>query len=180
MKEYKLSELKEFALEIYNRLDIDKNPVFLCVGSDKVVADSLAPIVGEILVNKYNIPAFVYGSLDYNINATNLSFVINYIECEHPHSQIVLIDATLSQNVGNVIVTNGSFAGLGKILPIKKLGDFSILGVVGKKEKTFQLSSTRLRLIKDLSCFIAKGIAMAIFVKGENKIKLKVSKIRHV
>lgn len=165
MKEFSGNNIKDFALEIYNQLTGEDLPVFLCVGSDKVVADSLAPIVAEMLVHKYNVPAYVYGGLEYNINATNLSLVTNYIECTHPRSQIILIDATLSENIGNVIITTGAYAGMGKVLPIRKLGNFSILGVVGKKYKTFQLNTTRLKVVKNLAHFISKGISMALFAK---------------
>lgn len=166
MNEYGLNrdELKKFAYSVFCKLNGKAKPVFLCVGSDKFVCDSLAPIVGEILIKKYNINAYVYGSLDYNINANNLTLAMNYIETQHPGSQIILIDATLGDNVGKVVVSNGSFAGLGKILPIKKIGDFSILGVVGRKSKNFDLNSTRLNLVVSLSKFIAKGIALATYV----------------
>lgn len=158
-------ELKKFAYSIFCKLNGKEKPVFLCVGSDKFICDSLAPIVGEFLTKKYNINAYVYGGLDYNINASNLNLAINYIETEHPRSQIILIDATLGDNVGKVIVSNGSFAGLGKILPIRKYGDFSILGVVGNKGRNFELNSTRLNLVVKLSKFIAKGIALATYVE---------------
>lgn len=166
MKEFDTKNLRNFAYEVYSKLNGDCVPVFMCVGSDKFIADSLAPIVAEILVGKYNVPAYVYGGLEYNINGSNLSVVTNYIECTHPRSQLILIDATLGENIGNVIVTNGSFAGLGKILPIRKLGNFSILGVVGNKNNKFLLNTTRLQLVKNLAKFIAKGIAMALFVKN--------------
>ena len=164
MSTFDLGNIKNFAYEIYNRIGGDECPVILCVGSDKFVADSLGPIVAEMLVKKYNIPAYVYGGLDYNVNATNLSVVYNYIECEHPRKQIIVVDATLSESDG-VIVTDGCFAGMGKILPIKKLGDFSILGVVGRKGKMFKLNTTRLREVKEVAAFISKGIAMALFAK---------------
>ena len=164
MKEYSIDgvSIKDFAFDILKRLHLGKKPVFLCVGSDKFVCDSLAPIVGEILTKKYNIDAYVYGGLDYNINAYNLTQAINYVETEHPYSQIILIDATLGDNVGKVVITSGSFAGLGKVLPIRKIGDFSILGVVNKKVKTFDLNSTKLKLVLDEAKFISKGIAMAV------------------
>ena len=166
MHKYKLNDedCKKFALELYGKLRKDIRPVFLCVGSDKFVCDSMAPIVGEMLTKKYNINAYVYGGLDYNINAHNLITAVNYIESQHPHSQIILIDATLDSDVGCVKLTSGTFAGMGKILPIKKIGNFSILGVVGKKEKTFNLNTTSLNIVYNLSKFIAKGIAMAMSV----------------
>lgn len=171
MVKFKSSELKEFAYEIYKRISYDELPVFLCVGSDKVICDSLAPIVGELLTKKYNIPAYVYGGLRYNINGLNLAYANNYIESIHPRSQVIMIDATLGDDVGEILVTDGSFAGLGKILPIRKIGNFSILGVVGKKSKQFNLNSTRLQLVNMLAQFIAKGIAMALFVKAKKRAK---------
>ena len=162
--------LKNFAYEIYKKLKPTARPVFLCVGSDKFVCDSVAPIVAELLTKKYNINAFVYGGLDYNINANNLNTAINYLEVEHPNSQIVLIDATVGDEVGKVELTAGTFAGMGKLIPIKKIGNFSILAVVGKKEKTFDLNSVRLATVYNLSKFIAKGIAMAISITRYDKI----------
>lgn len=155
-------DCKKFALELYGKLRKDIRPVFLCVGSDKFVCDSMAPIVGEMLTKKYNINAFVYGGLDFNINSHNLITAVNYIESEHPYSQIILIDATLGNDVGSVELTSGTFAGMGRLLPIKKIGTFSILGIVGKKEKSFNLNSTSLNVVYSLSKFISKGIAMAM------------------
>jgi putative sporulation protein YyaC len=169
LKEYSLDNLslKNFALDVLKRLNLGEVPVFLCVGSDKFVCDSLGPIVGEMLTKKYNINAYVYGGVDYNINANNLSQAINYVETEHPRSQIILVDATLGDNVGNVVVTNSSFAGLGKVLPIRKIGNFSILGVISKKTKTFDLNTTKFKIVLDLAKFISKGIAMAVDVHSQ-------------
>jgi len=164
MEEFEINDIKNFAYKIYRKLNKGTKPVFLCVGSDKFVCDSLAPIVGEMLTKKYNINAYVYGGLDYNINGNNLIQAINYVETEHPRSQIILIDATLGDNVGKIIVTSGSYAGLGKVLPIKKIGNFSILGVVNKKTKTFDLNSTKLKIVLEQARFISKGIAMAVSV----------------
>ena len=171
MVKFKSNELKNFAYEIYKRINSDELPVFLCVGSDKVICDSLAPIVGELLTKRYNIPAYVYGGLDYTINGLNLAVANNYIESVHPRSQIIMIDATLGDDIGDVIVTDGSYAGLGKILPIRKIGNFSILGVVGKKTKSFNLNTTRLQLVSNLAHFIARGIAMALFVYSKKATK---------
>lgn len=163
-------DLKKFAYELLRNLRKGEYPVFLCVGSDKYVCDSLAPMVAEMLKKKYNVQAYVYGGLDYNINAQNLTEAVNYVETEHPHSTIVLVDATLGDNVGKVCLSNGSFAGLGRALPIRKIGQISVLGVVGKRGRNFDLNSTRLKVITDLAQFIAKGCAMAVWglMKGAN------------
>ena len=167
MKEFSLDniEIKNFSLEILRRLKPKVRPVFMCVGSDKFICDSLAPIVSEMLTNKYNINAYVYGGLDYNINANNLMQAYNYIETEHPYSQIILIDATLGNQIGKVVISEGGFGALGRELPIKKIGNFSILGVVGHKHKDFNLNSTKLKIVLDMAKFISKGIAMALSVR---------------
>ena len=174
MHKYKCNDedCKKFALDLYMKLRKDISPVFLCVGSDKFVCDSMAPMVGEMLTKKYNINAYVYGSLDYNINGNNLVTAVNYIESNHPYSQIILVDATLGGDVGSVQLTSGTFAGMGKILPIKKIGTFSILGVVGEKTKPFNLNTTSLNVVYTISKFIAKGIAMAM---SQTKYNIPIS-----
>ena len=160
--ENKREKLKEFALEFLKKIKLYGRPVFLCVGSDKYVCDSLAPMVAERLKKTYNVNAYVYGGLDYNIDGTNLMEAVNYIETEHPNSFLVLIDATLGDDVGEVKITEGSFAGLGRTLPIRKIGTLSILGVVARKGKDFSLNSTRLKVVVELAEFISTGCAMAL------------------
>jgi len=169
MQEYSTNniDIKNFALELFRKLKPTYRPVFMCVGSDKFICDSLAPIISEMLTTKYNINAYVYGGLNYNINAHNLMEAYNYIETEHPYSQIILIDATLGNNIGNVIISEGGFGAFGRELPIKKIGNFSILGVVGHKHKDFNLNSTKLKIVLNMANFISKGIAMALSVKGQ-------------
>ena len=164
MQEFNLKKdsLKSLAYELLSIYRKEGMPVFLCVGSDKFVSDSLAPIIAEKLKKEFNIRAYVYGGLDYNINAHNLVGAINYIETEHPHNVIFLIDATLGENVGHVRLTRGSYPASGKCLPIKKMGEYSILGVVGKNSARFDLNSTRLKLVMQLSDFISSAIAISL------------------
>ena len=156
--------IKELALEIYKNLDKQKEPVFVCVGSDKFVCDSVAPIVAEFLKNRYNIRAYVYGGLDYNITAENLSFAINYITTYHPDKQVVIIDAALGEMLGEIKVTKDGFPALGRTLPTVSLADFFILATVGKNTGDFNLNSTRLKVALDMAKMIAKSIAMAMSV----------------
>ena len=156
--------LKEFALEIYKIMRDKGLPIFLCVGSDKFVCDSLGPIVAEKLRHEYKIESFVYGGIDYNINAINLMEVVNYIDTIHEGRHVILIDATFGENIGQIVVNDGAFAGMGKCLPIKKIGGTSILGVIGNKGRKFNLNSTRLGNVINIADFISKGCAMAYFV----------------
>ena len=158
----KSQNLKDLAYAIYSQIYSHKKPVFMCVGTDKVVADSLAPIVAEILRKKYTINAFVYGGINHNINATNLIECYNYITTIHSESHIVLVDAGLGDNVGCVSVGSGAYAGLGKNLPNIKFGNTSILGIVGSSSRDFNLHTVKLKQILDMAEFISKSIAMAM------------------
>ena len=156
------AELFKFGYEIFKKIKGCREVVFLCVGSDRFVSDSLAPIVAEMLRSTYNIPAIVYGGIRYNVNATNLMEVVHYVEVRHEEALVILIDATLDTEVGKVVLTNSAFAGAGNCLPNRKIGDISILGVVGRKVANFNLNSTRLNLVLDMAEFIAKGCYLAV------------------
>ena len=174
--EYKISRenLLGFGYELYTKLKETQEPIFLCVGSDKFVVDSLAPIVAEKLKKEYNIPAIVYGGLDYNINRTNLLEVLNYISVMHENCSIVLVDATVDVSVGVVKVGDGAMPGFGQIIPNRKLGDISILGVVERRSAKFNLNATRLKLVVDMAEFIAKGCFLAVSrIKRETITKHK-------
>ena len=157
----KRQDLLKFAYELYVKIRTYGNPIFLCVGSDKWVCDSLAPIVAETLKHEFNIDTFVYGGLDYNINANNLMEAVNYIETVHPSSTIILIDATFGKEAGTVVLKEGCFPGMGKYVPIKKIGTISILGTVGISKK-IDLNSTRLKVVLELARFISTGCFLAM------------------
>ena len=156
----KFENVCQIADEVKSRINTLITPVFMCVGSDKFVADSLGPIVAEICKKRYGIGAYVYGGLDYNINAINLKESYDYIKTIHPSSQVIFIDASLGDNVGEIIVGDGAFAGMGKTLPTIKMGDISILGVVGKKAGDFRINSVKLKSILNMSEVISKSLAL--------------------
>lgn len=155
-------DLLRFGYELLKKIKGSEMVVFLCVGSDKFVSDSLAPIVAEMLKKVYNIPALVYGGVDYNVNATNLMEVVHYIEVVYEDATIILIDATLDANVGQVLLKDGAFAGGGKCIPNRRLGDIAVLGVVGRRVANFNLNSTSLKIVMQMAEFIAKGCYIAV------------------
>ena len=158
----KREDLFKFSKAILGKIRGRGKPVFLCVGSDRYVSDCLAPIVAEMLKTTYNIPAIVYGGVDYNVNATNLMEVVHYIETMHEDATIILIDATLDTNIGEIILSDNAFAGAGKCIPNRKLGDIAILGVVGRRVANFNLNSTRLKVVMQMAKFIAMGCYLAV------------------
>ncbi len=154
------------AVELVTQL-INKRskPVFLCVGTDKVVGDSLGALVGEILKYKYQINGYIYGTLDHNITANNLAETIKEIKAIHPDSPIVLIDGILGQldEVGQVKYYPSGAYPSGEYGAGYYVGDYSILAVVnckGMDSLTF-VKSVRLKTIITMAEFIADSINRA-------------------
>lgn len=139
-------------------------PVILCIGSDKVTGDALGPMVGHLLTRRFNVPAYVYGTLEHPVTANNLSVANRFIKTYHPDAKVLAIDAALSdtREIGLIYFRNkGVQAGkaLGKTLPCS--GDYSITAVVntGSDSAASKLFSTSLHTVIRL----AESIAEALF-----------------
>ncbi len=144
-------------------LKCDHTPVVLCVGCDRVTGDSLAPIVGELLTRKYNLPAYVYGNMDYNVTAQNLHDTIGKVKSWHPHSPVIVVDAILGEadEIGLIKAYEGGCFPAGAYNKFtSKIGNYCVLGVVeskGVSRLTF-LASVRLKIVTRLAQKIAKSV----------------------
>lgn len=145
-----------------NFVESDKKPVFVCIGSDLVMGDSLGPLCGTILKQK-KLGAFVYGTLNQPITAKEIKYVKEYLKKMHPNSVIVAIDAAVGDqtDVGLIrVVGKGLRPGLGVDKNLGELGDISIIGIVAPKSsdnfKLFNL--TRLNLVYKMAEKISNGI----------------------
>ena len=150
-------------------------PIFMCVGVDSVIVDSLGPIVGELLKNKYMIPAYVYGDLEYNITATNLTYVKNFIDIVHSDSKILVIDASIgsAEEVGYIKLKHSGVipAGIGK-KNTKVIGDCAMLGILltgGIRDKIY-LNEAKTKLVLDMADTIAWAISTAILEMEQDDI----------
>lgn len=146
-------------------LTYPQKPVFLCVGSDKVIGDLIGVIVGELLTSKFHIPAYVYGTASHNITAKNLNTTIKYIKANHPTSPIVVVDGILGEmdEVGQVKYYPYGSIPAGEYNKGTLTGNYSILGVVNTKgvdALTF-LKSVKLKTVVTLANFIADSINLA-------------------
>lgn len=139
-----------------------KTPIFICIGSDMVLGDSLGPLVGTFLKNK-KINAYVYGTLPFPITAKEISYARTYLKQTHPNSICIAIDAAIGEanDVGLIRVLNkGLKPGLGVDKKLGSIGDISIVGIVASKSaQNYNLFNlTRLNLIYKMSEVIADGI----------------------
>lgn len=141
----------------------DRQPVVLCIGSDRVTGDSLGPLVGTWLQEE-KVPLPIYGSLASPVHAGNLERVVDEIRRCIRNSVILAVDACLgrAENVGKIALSSGPLApgkGVGKDLG--RVGDVGITGVVnvGGFMEPFVLQNTPLGLVWPMSRVIAQGIA---------------------
>lgn len=121
------------------------NLVFLCIGTDKIVGDSVGPLVGNHLKNLQNEYLQIYGTLDSTINFINAKDIIEgiYQNLENPY--LITIDAALSDvnNKGDIVLSDG-YIKIGKALhkSICFYSNINIKCVVGKayleKEKNIK------------------------------------------
>ncbi len=142
------------------------NPVYVCIGTEKVFSDSLGPRVGSLLNNQMEKPCFVYGLCSQNITAENLVFCSEFIKKMHPNSQVVVVDAAVgsSEQIGKVQICDGGIvpgAATNKNLP--SIGDVSIVGIVADRGMSdfYTLNSSKERLVNKVAQFIANSIVLA-------------------
>ena len=144
---------------------IDRELVWVCVGTDRSTGDSLGPFVGTMLTEA-GVPN-VYGTLDHPVHALNLAETLERIEKAHPDACIVAIDACLgkAKSVGSMELRDGALepgAGIGKVLP--SVGDYNIIGVVDVEGFMGHVAvqNTRLSLViqlaKSITDFILRSL----------------------
>lgn len=139
-----------------------KKPIFICIGSDLVLGDSLGPLVGTFLRSR-NVQSYVYGTLNYPITAKEVEYARTYLKQMHPKSIAIAIDAAVgnAEDVGLIrVVEKGLKPGLGVDKNLGTVGEASIIGVVaGKSLQNYNLFNlTRLNLIYKMAEKIADGI----------------------
>ncbi len=139
-------------------------PVFVCVGTDCVMGDTLGPVTGHLLTRKHNIPCYVYGTLTSPVTAKNIEEYFKYIEIKHPYNPVVVIDAALGKkdDIGKIKVSDtGIIPGSAYKTNKKRYGDYAITAIVSenndKGKEDFKYVS--LNLISDLAETIAENIA---------------------
>ena len=120
-------------LDINNKFS---NVVILCVGTNKLIGDSIGPMVGQkleyLLKNNENIS--VYGNMQETLNFKNADKVINTVCNKYQNPFIITIDAAL----GDKEMIEKIVVGVGKMQIGNSLGrsicynsHVNIKGVVG-------------------------------------------------
>ncbi|WP_164525548.1 spore protease YyaC [Siminovitchia acidinfaciens] len=141
--------------------------VILCIGSDRVIADSLGPLVGTLL-RESHIPYEVFGTLEYPVHALNIEKTIQKINSRFLDPFILAVDASIGdkQDVGKIFLEKGPLIpgrAMNKVLP--EVGDYQMKGVVAYREEFAPpkyINSTRLFSVKSLAKNISQIILAAV------------------
>lgn len=134
----------------------ENSPVILCIGTDRMIGDSLGPFVGTLLGKAAGRKLSIYGSLASTVHALNLPEVNAQIKKRHPNRTVIAVDASFGaqEHIGSVFVRPGSLqpgAGVRKNLP--PAGDITITGIVGawSSHPYLDLQTVRLSMISSMA-----------------------------
>ena len=116
------------------KCEAKENVVVVCIGSEKIAGDSLAPLVGDELRERYAVKNFVYGTTDESINGRNYDEWLEFILKVHKGAKILAVDAGLGAvaSVGKTRLKAGVVAKKAVTGGGKAVGDAGIVGIVGE------------------------------------------------
>ncbi|MCD7819513.1 MAG: spore protease YyaC, partial [Lachnospiraceae bacterium] len=131
-------------------------PVILCIGTDRIIGDSLGPLTGSLLEKNAGNSLAVYGTLNATVHACNLAETLIQIKKEHPSGTIIAVDASLGNGckTGSVYIRQGSLKpGIGVSKDLPAAGDISITGIAGAQcsQPYLSLQTARLSLIMTMA-----------------------------
>lgn len=145
---------------------IDKDTIIVCIGTDRIIGDSLGPIVGSMLKHK-GFPLPIYGTIEEPIHALNMDKKLDEIKKLHPGKNIIGIDACLCDNkneVGQIQARDYPVLpgkGFGKSLP--GIGEVSIIGIINSNDNRniFSLNNIRLNFVMEMATVITQSLLEA-------------------
>lgn len=160
-----LLEKKIYRLLSQMNTDFQKDPVILCVGTDRATGDCLGPLVGTLL-RALSPTINLFGTLEKPSHAVNLQQVVDEIAARFANPLVIAVDASLGSadrigyiNVRPVGLKPGT--ALNKVLPT--VGDFHISAVVNVSGcfEQMVLQNTRLYGVYMMAEVIARSIFLA-------------------
>ncbi len=156
--------LKSKLKEIFSKAkQQQREVVFLCIGSDRYIGDSLGPLIGSMMLEN-GISRPVHGTLEEPVHAFNLKLALKDIHKKNENPILISIDASLGtkEQVGDVLFKEGPLVpgkALKKMLP--EVGDYHFQGIVNYLDpfpSSQFLNDTRLHTVMKLAKLITQII----------------------
>lgn len=144
----------------------DRQTVIVCFGTMAISGDSLGPMVGSILREKYNINAFVYGTEDNCVNGKNMGEWLDFIRQVHEGAVFIAVDASLGagDKVGQIVMRSDGVCPAAIKGKKERFGDVGILGVVAQSsdDPLMQLMTVPLLYVQQMADKVANVLNMAL------------------
>ena len=159
------NRLKTALQEIVER---EQKLIWLCIGTDKQIADGLGPLTGTML-NRRRSDLTVLGTLDQPVHAKNLSLTMKRLREQMPGTKIVAIDAAAgaSAQIGMICLREGSLIpGKAMAKGLAPVGDYALTAIVAGSSRNAIKSAAakpviRLALVYTLAEVISEAIDAA-------------------
>lgn len=115
----------------------EREIVIVCFGTNAISGDALGPMVGTLLTQKYNVPAFVYGTDECTVNGKNMAQWLSFIKTVHKDAIFVAVDASLGRadKIGEIVIRPDGVCPSGVTGKSERFGDVGILGIVAQNHK---------------------------------------------
>lgn len=144
----------------------NRQTVIVCFGTTAISGDSLGPAVGNLLRDKYKVPAFVYGTQEHQVNGKNMGKWLEFIKTVHEGALFIAVDASLGggDKVGQIVMRSDGVCPAAIKGRRDRFGDVGILGVVAKNtsDPLMQLMSVSPVYVADMADKISLLIKNAL------------------
>ncbi len=165
-----MQKYNDFVEEFERNLDDLKegysNIIFLCIGTSKIIGDSIGPVIGSRLKEVENEMVQVYGTTDNMVNFINAKEVIESVYSGYEKPYIITIDSTLSNSreKGEIVLEKG-WIKIGKALEksICYYSNINIKCIVGNSYNQMQknleeLNNVKLSDIVNMASIVTNGV----------------------
>lgn len=166
---YKDSDSLEDIITVLSSI-LTENTAIVCIGTDKVLGDSIGPLVGTLL-REQGFPLAIYGTLNYPVHGKNLEEIMDGIYNRYSKLNIIGIDATLGKNIGEIIISDKPLtpgSGVNKLLP--KVGNYSIKVCTAKDEEALSYIHSTLGLVYYSAKLVSTALVQAYSVYNLSKV----------
>ncbi len=147
--------------------------IFLCIGTEKIIGDSVGPIIGSNIKNLENEYIKVYGICGKNLDFSNAKNIIEKVYKKYSNPFIITIDAALSKEkrTGEIYIGEG-FMKIGTALEksITFYSNINIKCVVGKYNSLNQKENINIlnNVVKERVYSLAEIVSQGIKIILEN------------
>ena len=160
-------EISNYILQTVYEIPKDhKDITVLCIGTDKSTGDSLGPLTGTLLKERFK-SIEVIGTLDHPVHAQNLEKSIS--EIDKNNRLIIVIDAANGNPEETIRVKKGGIKpGEAVGRDFEEIGDISITGTVNRNfgvhnVNKLLLNTTRLKRVYTMAKCISQALHFVFY-----------------